>query len=465
MSKKIGLLNHMGGGNLGDDATQTAVIHHIKKRWPESVMFGFSMNPSDTLARHGIPSYPIRRQIWGRSPATENNMASFKAKVKSAVSRYRFLFTVIKAVGDTVAVAIRISRTLFRELSFLLRSLRIIRPLDLLIISGGGQLLDSWGGPWKFPYTIFKWVLLARISNVKCYFINVGAGPLRHPLSKFFVKYALFLGDYASFRDEKSGALVQQIGFTGRTHVSADCVYGLDLPALNTSRSGEPGGPVVGVSPMAYCDPRVYWEKDQGVYENFIRTLALFGSWLIRNHHRLRLFSTDIWFDSQTIEELKMALNNDPCIAGSRPIIHEPIAATEELLSQLSSLDYVVTCRYHGVIFAHLMNIPVLALSHHPKVATLMDDLGLSEYCLDIHMLDLEVLMSTFVRLADNRDRVKACMAEKAAVYKSRLTSQFDTLFPEELSLVATSSRGDCRPARVPKLVFDQVERCRNDGQ
>jgi polysaccharide pyruvyl transferase WcaK-like protein len=111
------------------------------------------------------------------------------------------------------------------------------------------------------------------------------------------------------------------------------------------------------------------------------------------------------------------------------------------------------------------MNIPVLALSHHPKVATLMDDLGLSEYCLDMHTLDLEVLMSTFVRLADNRDRVKACMAEKAAVYRSRLTSQFDTLFPEELSLVATGPPGDCRPARVPKLVFDQVERCRNDGQ
>jgi hypothetical protein len=38
MFRKIGLLNHMGGGNLGDDATQDAVIENIKRRWPEAVI-------------------------------------------------------------------------------------------------------------------------------------------------------------------------------------------------------------------------------------------------------------------------------------------------------------------------------------------------------------------------------------------------------------------------------------------
>ena len=39
MFRKIGLLNHMGGGNLGDDATQDAVIENIKRRWPEAVIW------------------------------------------------------------------------------------------------------------------------------------------------------------------------------------------------------------------------------------------------------------------------------------------------------------------------------------------------------------------------------------------------------------------------------------------
>src|SRR5271166_5991090 len=62
--KKIGLLDHMGGGNLGDDTTQTAVMCNIRKRWPDAIIYGFSMNPADTESRHAISAYPIRRKIW-----------------------------------------------------------------------------------------------------------------------------------------------------------------------------------------------------------------------------------------------------------------------------------------------------------------------------------------------------------------------------------------------------------------
>ena len=61
---KIGLLDHMGGGNLGDDATLDAAIQNIRRRWPDAVLIGLSMNPDDTETRHGIPSYAIRRRRW-----------------------------------------------------------------------------------------------------------------------------------------------------------------------------------------------------------------------------------------------------------------------------------------------------------------------------------------------------------------------------------------------------------------
>ena len=49
-TKRIGLLDHVGGGNLGDDATQTAVIQNIKTRGPHAQIAGFSTNP-DTLSQ------------------------------------------------------------------------------------------------------------------------------------------------------------------------------------------------------------------------------------------------------------------------------------------------------------------------------------------------------------------------------------------------------------------------------
>ena len=54
--KKVGLLDHMGGGNLGDDATFDAVMQNIQKRWPDSVIVAFSMNPSDTQRRQDFRS-------------------------------------------------------------------------------------------------------------------------------------------------------------------------------------------------------------------------------------------------------------------------------------------------------------------------------------------------------------------------------------------------------------------------
>jgi polysaccharide pyruvyl transferase WcaK-like protein len=427
MMRKIGLLNHMGGGNLGDDATQDAVIENIKSRWPNAEIFGFSMNPDDTQTRHGIRSYPIRRETWYSRYKPVDDSMTIKTKVKAALREHRLLTRLLKAIHTVV---IRIPRALSYELLFLAYSFRIIRSFDLLIISGGGQLLDSWGGPWKFPYTVFKWTVLAKLSRTKCYFLNVGAGPLSHPLGKWFVKNALRLADYVSFRDDNSRALVQKIGFTGKSQVSADCVYALDLSAHST-RNVARQEPIVGLSPMAYCDPRVYWQKDQPIYERFIHNVGSFGSWLGQNHYRLALFSTDIWFDSQTIEDVKAALGNANGDLQSRLVKHERITGIDGLLSQMNSMDYVVTCRFHGVVFAHLLNKPVLALSHHPKVSALMNDLGLARYCVDIRNCDVNMLKETFLSLVGNSDEIRSRMADRLACYRRSLSIQFDQLFPQ----------------------------------
>jgi polysaccharide pyruvyl transferase WcaK-like protein len=319
-----------------------------------------------------------------------------------------------------------------REILFLAKSFRVAKSLDLLIICGGGQLLDAWGGPWAFPYTLFKWVLLAKLSHTTCYFVNVGAGPLDYPLSKWFIKRALLLADYVSFRDGKSRVLIREIGFRNRPQVVADSVYGLNIPAVNITRShvGRGGGLTIGIAPMAYCDPRRYWDKDKAVYECFIRKLAEFSAGLIRDRYRLRLFSTDIWFDSQAIVDLELAIKNQYAVDTATWITSEPVTGINEFLSQLSQVDCVVTCKFHGVVFAHLLNVPVLAISHHPKVTTLMADFELSEYCVDIRKFDVDLLTSTFNRLVANMDDIKACVPRKVACYQRELALQFNQLFP-----------------------------------
>lgn len=422
--RKIGLLDHLGHGNLGDDATLTAVLSAIRSRCPDAEFVALCLNPFDTTARHGLPARAIRRD--SKLPPTAHSAAAGslarKSRLKRLLGRFPRLLAVLRAVK---AALLDRPKAFAAEIAFLVESFRIVRRLDLLVLCGGGQLLDSWGGPWSFPYTLLKWVALARLAGVKCYVLNVGAGPLQHPLSRAFIRYTLQLSGYVSFRDRKSESLVRELGYRGASHVLPDNVYALDITAVGRPARGP--GKIVGISPMVYCDPRVYWEKDQGVYDSLIRRLAAFGRSLVEANHQLALFSSDIRIDIPAIADLAAELQrigvDSSCIA------QPPVQTTEDLLAAISSVDYLVTCRFHGVVFAHLLNKPVMALSHHPKVATLMADFGLSEYCLDIRSSDETLLADTFAGLAARQDRIKAHMAAKVSLCREELMSQFDAVF------------------------------------
>ena len=422
---KIALLDHVGGGNLGDDATLDAVADNIKRRWPNAEIVAFSMNPDDTVTRHGIMSHPIRRKGWSIGYKPAGTEATLKEAVRALTRKYRAVSYLLKATNTVV----HLPNEVFRELSFLVSSRRNIRSFDLLIISGGGQLTEK-GGPWGFPYTIFKWVILARSAGVRCMFLNVGAGPLTQPLSKFFVTRALLAADYVSLRDDKSQALVYGIGFRGESRVCPDNAYGLEVATTNGSPLEGRAQPKVGFAPMPYPDRREHpAERDQIVYNEFIRKLAIFASWLAGKSYALTMFGTDIGVDPLAIEDLQLALLNHHGITSSHYSVDHSIKSAHDLLATISGMDYVVTCRFHGVVFAHLLNKPVLAIAHHPKVTDIMADLELSSYCVDIRDFDPKLLAERFASMVINAEEIKCRMAASLTRNLQRLRSQFDELF------------------------------------
>lgn len=424
---RIGLLYHVGGGNLGDDATLESVADGIRQRRSQAQIVAFSMNPDDTETRHGIKSHPIRRDCWSIGYKSAAVDGTFKAGVKALTRKHRHLFRLLKSAKAVIYLPIET----FRELSFLASSRHTMKSFDLLIISGGGQLTEK-DGPWGFPYTIFKWVMLARSAGARCVFLNVGAGPLTKPLSKFFVRRALLAADYVSLRDNKSQELVRKIGFTGESRVCPDSAYGLEVPAVRGSAGDTGSQSIVGLAPMDYCDPGrggYQAEKDQIVYDAFIRKLASFASWLISRSHALALFGTDVGVDPKAIRDLQSALLSCHGISSRQCSVDHSVKSVQGLLAAMSGMDYVVTCRFHGVVFAHLLKKPVLAIAPHPKVAELMADLELSNYCLDARDFDASALADKFASMVANADEIKGRMATKLTRNRQLLRYQFDELF------------------------------------
>jgi polysaccharide pyruvyl transferase WcaK-like protein len=238
------------------------------------------------------------------------------------------------------------------------------------------------------------------------------------------------VGDYVSFRDLQSQELSRRIGFAGKSEVSSDSVYSLEPSELGVDGPARRDRLTVGIAPLPYCNPRTDpAEKDQQRYDEFIQKMAAFASHLHRRSYALMLFGSDIGVDPLAIEDLQEVLRErHNHIAGQAASVE----SIEELLRSISNCDYVVTCRYHGVIFAHLLLKPVLALSPHPKVRDLMQDLGLERYCVDIQTCDHGSLIQMFEALVRNSNEIKQQMTRTLAVRKSSLMMEFDELFPRE---------------------------------
>ena len=143
--------------------------------------------------------------------------------------------------------------------------------------------------------------------------------------------------------------------------------------------------------------------RDAAAYQRFVDKFAAFGARLSQRH-RLVLFDTGYMVDADTLTDVAAGMHSSADTVPAHVLPCRPISSIDTLLPQMAAMDYIVTSRFHGVIFAHLLNIPVVAISHHPKVATLMADLGLSEYRLDIDNFEVAQLEATFERmLADHR--------------------------------------------------------------
>jgi len=460
--KRIGLMDHMGWGNMGDAAIQESFIVNIKRRLPHATLVGFSLYPDDTRSRHNIACYPIRwwYPTWNSTKEPQSAASIPVPRMRSLLKRCRPFYNTAKPIHDVV-----------REMAHLVRSYRVVKSLDLLIMSGGGQLCDLHG---DLPYNVFKFCVLAKLSNTPVFIVGVGADRLERPWARFFARWSVRLANYTSFRSKESQALIRSTGVTIRTDVCPDPAYALAVPeylaadrskALTSgqsedllralgvelgvpthqkhvnscnshSRRKRPAAgpkPLVGLNPMGFCDPRRWPRKDDAAYRNYLDKLAAFSAWLLERDYDLEIFTSDAITDVFAIEDLKARILSAVPQNQASAVVFRPLPTLRELLVQMSAFDYVITPKFHGVIFSHLLRKPVIALSYLSKIDDLMRTVGHDEYCLDIGGFDLDTLIERFQSLVDERDYLTALFGKVSQSYASQLRSHFDNLFGGEV--------------------------------
>jgi polysaccharide pyruvyl transferase WcaK-like protein len=410
--KKIAFFGHFDSSNFGNESTLQAILYHLRRFQPDADVTCVSTGPEATLATHHINAIPLAERF-----------------VKSWVPR------------DPVS---RVLRKIFIGLPSepyrWIKGVVQLKRTDMLIIPGTGLLNDadgflSWG-----PYNVLKWSLIAKVCRCKLLFVSVGAGPIYRTRGKRFVKLALSLADYRSYRDYSTMQYLNSIGFSAdNDRVYPDLAFSLPealIPQQDTTRRRRS---VVGLGVMLYAGKYSVANPNDTIYLNYLKNLVVVVRWLLARNYDVRLLSGDLG-DMHVRREFRDLLREQLSVCDERQIIDEPISSVEDLLSQIAATDFVVATRFHNVLLALLCNKPVISISFHHKCQSLMSAMGLSDYCLNINDLKADKLIEKFCDLEINATKIEQLIRGKAREFRETLDEQYKLIF-DDVTRVVTDQK------------------------
>ncbi len=399
---RIALFGTFGTGNLGNECTLQAMLLNIRRHVPDAQVTCICASPEETASTYDIRALAIREM-----PLRGTNNRAWRLLRKMSVGipleLYRW-FSVIKGLKGT----------------------------HMLIMTGTGMLSDYNIGPLGLHYDILRWSVVAKLCRCKLLFVSVGAGPIRHPLSRFFVKTALRLAAYRSYRDSFSKDYLKSIGFDADDDpVYPDLAFSLPENMLSDDVDAGHKRAPVGVGLINHYVQRSPSDDVQRIYREYTTKMARFIGWLLENDRTVRLLIGDVVYDSRVRTDLRTLLEHNGLSYETSNIMDELPGSFEELLSQLASTKVVVASRFHNLLLALMLGKPALAVSFHEKDDSLMTALGLQEFCQDIAKLDVSTLIEQFVRLEENADRLRQEIKHKTKGYRSELDKQYSCIFEE----------------------------------
>lgn len=410
------------------------MLQGIRERIPEAEIVAFTSRPEDTEARHGIRTFPVRHDIrpfrasstqpsaTDRAPAA----ATLAGSLRATIRRVPGLPWLVRRVRATVLWV----RNGIAEAAFWTTRYKRMRRIDLLIVAGSNQLSDYFGGPWGFPYSVCAWSAAARMAGTRVAFLSVGAGPIRSPLSRSFIRAALAWSEYHSHRDLGSIDTIKALGVAGPHRVAPDLAQGLriDVPR---SRPRTAVRRTVVVNPLPYFDPRYWAEKDQAVYDRYVNLLAAFAGKLLERGYRVRFAPTQLRADPPVIADVIRALGHRPAEEIPDDRMDPPVATFEDLVALLAEADVVVATRFHGVVLAQLLGKPTIGIAYRRSTTDLLHDVGQGAYAIDMADLTLSGLLARLTALEADQGAAERIVA-RMKVLREALAEQYDLVLTPE---------------------------------
>jgi polysaccharide pyruvyl transferase WcaK-like protein len=387
--KRIGLFGLFGSGNSGNDGSLEAMLNFLRVARPDAEITCICANPGKVQSEYRVRSIRIGGEV-------DNGV-------------------VIRALAGFLPT---------RKLLQALFAFNTARKFDALIMPGTGILDDFSERFWGMPATLFGWCLSAKLWGTKVAFVSVGAGPIKHSLSRLLMKSAARMAQYRSYRDTVSKEFMDSIGFdTTADPIYPDIAFNLPSPQLSDKSQGASGPLTVGVGVMTYYGWRGDSEQGIMIYKSYIEKISRFVLWLLDNGHRVRILMGETT-DQRAIDDLLQTLALKRPDYPREHVVAEPAYSLHDIMRQIVQTQIVVATRFHNIVCALKLSRLAVSIGYAKKNDVLMADMGVGEFCQHVESFDVDRLIGQFTKLLSDRATYERKMRERNVVYRERLALQ-----------------------------------------
>lgn len=296
--------------------------------------------------------------------------------------------------------------------------LREVSRCDLLI-SGGGSLLQDATSAKSIHYYLMI-MKLAVMLRKKVFIYSQGIGPIRDPANRKRTARVLRLVHGIVVRDEGSRRLLEEIGVDpARVIVTADPVLRIERPDL------EKGAEILRSEECPRLDgrPLIGWAvKERNPRSNFANEVERCIRWLEQTYHaRCVLIPFHYEEDREVAVQLAQRLQDEDvgCIRSKH--------LSDETLSIIGNMDFLVGVRLHSLIYAAVMDVPMLGISYDPKVDAFLHSVG-QQAVSETGEFTLERFQPAFEKAWNEREQIRQTVAARRDALQKKLNTNEDLI-------------------------------------
>ena len=345
---RITLLGNNSGRNLGDMAIMSSILESISKRLPDTEFFVPSIKPEWTEKHYG-----------GRYNVKAINVMPWTLSVR--------------LLG--------------------LPTLRCLAKSDCALICDGIIFGKKLFNPaFNYLITLVILVPLARLLGCKIVCYSCGIGPFQSAISRLFAKWTINGSDLVMMRERDSEKLAKEIGVTQPIELTGDAAFINPVSPDSTAVSiiKEIGldieKPILAINATSYLDTWLTAKErlsDPKTFLNLVADAVKQAQRTAREPFQPLIVCTHP-MDEATCQHLA-SLCDGKLITNTTYLSHD-------IQAVLQRCGLLIGMRFHSIVLASSVEIPVVGLIYAPKVRGYLRLLKCEDYGLELVSLTPDLL-------------------------------------------------------------------------